>query len=97
MLLHVYAPVRTPWLIVEGQPSRAALDRHGTLRLEGSFQIDRLTATERRLILLEIGARSFALVPEATALRLIARTPIRQVRRRLTRWLPTRYSLVIRE
>jgi hypothetical protein len=96
MLLQVYSAQSAPWLIIEGQPSRAALDCYGTLRLEGSFQIDRLTATEHRIVEREIARLSFARVPESTALRLMARTPIRHLKRRLTRWLPTRLSTLPR-
>ena len=96
MLLQIYSAQSAPWLIIEGQPSRVALDCYGTLRLEGSFQIDLLTATEYRIIVREIARLSFALVPESTALRLMASTPIRHFKRRLTRWLPTRLSALLR-
>jgi len=96
VLLQIYSPQFAPWLIIEGQPSRAALDRFGTLRLEGSFQIDRLTATEHLIIVREMATLTFALVPESTALRLMARTPVRQIKRRLTRWLRRRYSQLFR-
>jgi hypothetical protein len=96
MLLQIYSAQSAPWLITEGQPSGAALDCYGTLRLEGSFQMDRLTVTEHRIIVCEIARLSFALVPKSTALRLMARTPIRQFKGRLTRWLPTRLSTLLR-
>lgn len=96
VLLQIYSAQSSPWLITEGQPSHMALACYGTLRLEGSFQLDRLTATEHRIIVREIARLSFALVPESTALRLMARTPIRQLKRRLTRWLPTRLSTLLR-
>ena len=67
MLLQIYSAQSAPWLIIEGQPSRVALDCYGTLRLEGSFQIDLLTATEYRIIVREIARLSFALAPITAA------------------------------
>lgn len=96
VLFQIYSPQVAPWLIIEGQPSRAALDCYGALRLEGSFQADRLTAVERRIVMRELTALSFARIPESTALRLIARSPLRQLKRRLTRWLPARYQPLLR-
>ena len=96
LLLQIYSSPIAPWLIIEGQPSPSALACYGTLRLEGSFRADRLTTTERRLVMRDLLALSFARVPQSTAHRLIALSPIRQLKRRLTRWLPTRHHPLFR-
>jgi hypothetical protein len=96
MLLQIYSPECPPWLIVKGQPTRAALSAYGTLRLEGSFQIERLSHSERSVVFRELGTLTYARVPTSTALRLMARSPIRQLRRRLTRWWATRNDPVVR-
>jgi len=96
MLLQIYSPECQPWLIVNGQPSQAALSAYGTLRLEGSFQLERLTNSERSVVLQELSTLTYARVPTSTALRLMARSPIRQLRRRLTRWWATRSDPVVR-
>jgi hypothetical protein len=92
MLLHVYSPQSPPWIVVNGQPSPDAVDAHGALRLEGSFRIDRLTDTERTLVLGEMRALTYALIPITTARRLMAHSPIRQLRGHFTRWLPSRLA-----
>lgn len=96
MLLQIYSPHGPPWLIVSGQPSHAAVSTFGALRLEGSFQLELLTDSERGVVLRELNALTYARVPASTALRLMARSPIRQVRRRLTRWLATRIDPLVR-
>jgi len=95
MLLQIYSPVCPPWLIIAGQPTGEALGAYGALRLEGSFQLERLTDSERRLVSRELAALTYARVPATTALRLMARSPIRQMRRRLTRWLATRADPIV--
>jgi hypothetical protein len=94
MLLQIYSPQRPPWLIIAGQPSLDALVACGALRLEGSFQADRLTDSERRLVMGEISARTYARVPAVTARRLMERSATRLIKRRLTRWLPTRLTVL---
>ena len=96
MLLQIYSPQCPPWLIVNGQPSPAAVSAFGILRLEGSFQLALLTECERRVVLGELHDQTYARVPASTALRLMARSPIRQLRRRLTRWLATRIDPLVR-
>ena len=88
MLLQIYSPQCAPWLIIDGQPSCQAVASYGALRLEGSFQVGRLTESERRVVLREMATLSYARVPAATARRLMALSPIRKMKRRLTRWLP---------
>lgn len=96
MLLQIYSPRCPPWLIVSGQPSHAALTAFGALRLEGSFQLELLTDCERGVVLRELHALTYARVPASTALRLMARSPIRQVHRRLTRWFAARMDPLLR-
>src|SRR5688572_9548968 len=95
MLLQIYSHRCLPWLIISGQPSHEAVS-YGALRLEGSFQADRLTDSERRVVLREISALSYARVPAVTALRLMGPSSTRQVNRRLSRWLPTRLTALFR-
>lgn len=86
--LNIYSPPVAPWLIFEGQPSDLALAYFGTLRLEGTFHVDRLTTAEYSLVTREMAASSFARVPKSTALRLMALNPARRLQRRLTGLLP---------
>jgi hypothetical protein len=88
-MLQVYSHRDIPWILAQGQPPLRAIRVFGTLRHEGGFPLSCLTDAERRIVLGEIRAHEFALVPRATAKRLLAATA-RELNGRATRWFPLR-------
>jgi hypothetical protein len=73
-MLNVYSSPGDTWLLFPDclHPTKSALRLHGPLSYIGSFSSKKLTTRELTFVQSEFDVASFAKIPAATALRLLA-------------------------